>query len=153
MRMPVTKGAVAQTVAFLALAGLLADTRRGLPGPEPHGRRTLAGAEAFGRNDELRSLVEKEVDAALAGMRGELEAARHEGARALANATATLGARVERLERDVDGLRTRGGAKRRRAQSQTTRPPRCDRTTFQARTDGAMAACCPAATGGHRRFL
>jgi hypothetical protein len=162
-----TKGALlcANAVAFLALAAVLADTRHELESAvhHPPHRSLEAGADA------LRSLVEKEVeaavagrvDAALAGMRGELEAARREGARALANATATLGARVERLERDVDGLRRSsrgndGGAskRRRRAQSQTTRPPRCDRTTFQARTDGAMAACCPAAaTGGHRRFL
>ena len=43
----------------------------------------------------------------------------------------TLGARVERLERDVDGLRraSRGndGAKKRRRAQTTTRPPRCDR--------------------------
>ena len=122
--MQLTKGKLlfANAVAFLALAGLLADTRRRLPVPVAHGRRALAGEEAIGGNDELRSLVEKEMDAALAGMRGELEAARHEGARALANATATLGARVERLERDVDGLRSSrvGGAKKRRYTSCTS---------------------------------
>eukprot|EP01046_Picozoa_sp_COSAG06_P097413 COSAG06_NODE_43524_length_371_cov_0.812500_1_plen_85_part_10 len=82
--MPLTKGALAQTVAFLALAGLLADTRRGLPvpSPEPYGRRALDGAEG---SDELRARVEswvearveaivaERVDAARVTMRGELE--------------------------------------------------------------------------------
>ena len=58
MRMPVTKGAVAQTVAFLALAAVLTDTRCGLPGPaaEPHDRRALDGEEAIGGgSDELKA--------------------------------------------------------------------------------------------------
>ena len=153
----------ANAVAFLALVGLLAETRYKLGGaPAVAHHHALDGEEAIGGSDDelLRSLVKKEVeaavagrvDAALAGMRGELEAARREGARSLANATATLGARVERLERDVDGLRSSrvGGAKKRR-RAQTTRPPRCDRTTFQARTNAAMNACCPG--GHHRRIL
>jgi hypothetical protein len=75
---------------------------------------------------------------------------------ALANATDHLGARIQQLEREVDSLRARGGAWRRRRRAQATRPPRCDAPTFQARTDAAMDACCPAAGGGgggHRRFL
>eukprot|EP01045_Picozoa_sp_COSAG04_P013863 COSAG04_NODE_1006_length_8814_cov_4.556053_4_plen_794_part_00 len=37
--------------------------------------------------------------------------------------------------------------RRRRAQAQA-----CDANTFQARTDEAMDACCPSASGGHRRL-
>ena len=136
MHLSLAKGALlANAVACLALAAVLADTRRGLdavqaehpPTAVPH--RALDGEEE-GADALMRRQMEKEamkeaeaivvdrVDAALVKMRGELEAARREGAEPLANATEFLGARVERLERDVDGLRSSrgndGGANRRR---------------------------------------
>ena len=66
-------------------------------------------------------------------------------------------AKVAELEgrlAELDGCerRPRGKGWRRRVQAA---PASCtDTNTFQARTDAAMDACCPAAPGGgHRRFL
>ena len=103
----------------------------------------------------LEALVVDRVDEVLVAMCGELAAVDREGAQALANATAHFAARVERLEGGVERLRSSRGAgarrrRRRRAQAQTG-PPSCDRTTFQARTNAAMNACCPG--GHHRRIL
>jgi hypothetical protein len=67
------------------------------------------------------------------------------------NALLPLDDRVRHLERVISSIRTQGGRRR----TQTTLRS-CDRTTFQARTDVAMDACCPAVAGlggGHRRFL
>ena len=163
--MTMTPLGAAAALCQLLLIGLVLETRLTLDAAardQPAAaRRALLrgdGGAAPLRKDQdsamekaVETIVADRVDAALAVMRGELDAARREGARSLANATEILGARVERLECDVDGLRSSRDRRRRRAQ--TTRPPSCDRTTFQNRTDDAMAACCPAATGGHRRFL
>jgi hypothetical protein len=155
--MPASTGALAHGIAYLALAALVADTRWNLGvahgGAEPSGRRALGAEE---RDDALtvsrvEAIVADHVDAALVEMRGELA----ESAKSLTNTTEGLAIRVERLERDVDSLRSRGGVRRRR-RAQTTGPLSCDRTTLQARTDAAMDACCPVpidTNDGHRRFL
>ena len=89
---------------------------------------------AVDRVEAVEAAVDS-VDATVTKMCGELDAVTHKGARDLANATEHFGARLIRLESDVERLRSRGGA-RRRAQ---TRPQSCDPTAFQTRTDEAMA--------------
>ena len=160
--MPPSTGALAHGVAYLALVAFVADTRwnpnvarEGVEGAGGGlGRRALGAEERVDAltASRVEAIVVDHLDAALVEMRGELT----ESTQSLANVTDNLSAQIQRLERDVDSLRSRGGARRRRRRAQTTRPPSCDQTTFQARTDGAMDACCPAPTGhggGHRRFL
>ena len=120
--MPPSTGALAHGVAYLALVALVADTRwnptaarEGVEGAGGSlGRRALGAEERVDAltASRVEAIVVDHLDAALAEMRGELAADRRESAQSLESVTDHLRARIQQLERDVDSLRSRGGARR-----------------------------------------
>ena len=101
--------------------GLLVETRLELAAQKQGDHTARRGLE----NDEdspvtvtqTEAIVADRVEAVVTEMRGELDAANRKGARELLNATEHFGAQVQRLERDVDNLRSR-----RRAQGAEPEP-------------------------------
>ena len=132
-------GALCQLLAL----GLLVETRLELAAQENYeqpqhddtARRVLGSDGAsFVTVAQVEAIVGEHVESSAAEMRGELGAVSRKAAQSLANATEYFGDRIERLERDVDSLRSsRGGARHRRTQAQA--PQSCDPTAFQMRTD------------------
>eukprot|EP01045_Picozoa_sp_COSAG04_P016474 COSAG04_NODE_1378_length_7010_cov_3.077268_4_plen_716_part_00 len=111
----------------------------------PSYRSLLGGDEPM--TPELRKEMEQLINARVGGLQSAGEAQAAELRNELTQANEKIKTTTDQLQRDIDELRgpkKRRRRRRRRAQAAQT----CDARTFQARTDEAMDACCPAASGG-----